>query len=252
MRSLLQSLALCLMWFTRIPLPGKIADAQRLQQQSLAWLPGIGILLGTLAIGLVDILSGFPIWVAALCALAFTTWLSGALHEDGWADGWDALGAGGDSAHKLRILKDPRLGTYGVTALVFSFALQGAGLVILYQHGKADLFVLAHAASRFPLSWIAWKIPYVRQNQEGKANFLRQKAEPWAWFVWMLWIPLFVGLSIENSVQFILVGITAALVSLFTILPWKRSLGGVTGDLFGFCQQAGLLAGLLVALWGTR
>lgn len=244
------SLVLCVMWFTRIPIPFRMPYSESLQQQSLAWLPGIGFLVGAVAYGTMKFATGWPTWFAALIGIALCVGITGALHEDGWADGWDAIGAGGDSSRKLSVLKDPRLGTFGVSALLFSLALQWGALTILAQHALLESFFLVQVASRWPLTWLAWKIPYLRKDGEGKAHFLRQKTEPWAWVVWVLWIPVLLYFGWAHGLQWWLVANAAMFTPILVALAWKKSLGGLTGDVFGFCQQAGLLTSLLVATWG--
>lgn len=244
------SFVLCVMWFTRIPMPFRMPYSESMQQQSLAWLPSIGFLVGAVACGTTAFATGWPTWFAALLGLALSMVLTGALHEDGWADGWDAIGAGGDTSRKLSVLKDPRLGTFGVAALVLTLALQWGALSILAEKAHLEYFVLAQIASRWPLPWLAWKIPYLRKDGEGKSHFLRQKTEPWAWVVWLLWIPILLCFGWNHGLQWWLVATVAMFTPILVGLAWKKSLGGITGDVFGFCQQAGLLTSLLVATWG--
>ncbi len=64
---------------------------------------------------------------AAALLLAFTAWITGGLHLDGLADTTDGLGGGRTPADALRIMKDSRVGAFGVislsVALVLKFAL---------------------------------------------------------------------------------------------------------------------------------
>lgn len=245
----IQSFLLAVMWFTRIPVPMRIPNADRLQQQSLAWLPAIGLLIGGLGYGVMYFAQAWGVSIASLVAVGLMLALSGALHEDGWADGWDALGSGSDAEKRLQVLKDPRLGTFGVIALVFSIGIQVLTLMKLQELQWLVLFPVLHAVSRYPLALLAWKLPYVRRDGEGKAGFLHQKPAWWDWVFWMLWIPFFVLCAQAWPLQWWIACGISIMVTMLAVIPWKRSLGGVTGDVFGFCQQAGLLAGLLVATW---
>jgi adenosylcobinamide-GDP ribazoletransferase len=91
-----------------------------------------GALIG-LAGGLVWWLAGLALSpvVAAGLALAAMIWLTGALHEDGLADCADGLGGGKTAAQALAIMRDSRVGSYGVLALVFSVGLRWAALAAL-------------------------------------------------------------------------------------------------------------------------
>ena len=60
---------------------------------------------------------GSPPWVAAALAVAATLAVTGCLHEDGLADTADGFGGGDTRERKLEIMRDSRIGTYGVCAL---------------------------------------------------------------------------------------------------------------------------------------
>ncbi len=83
--------------------------------------PVAGLLIGAIAGGLLAAAwtFGAPPLVAALLALAAMAALTGALHEDGLADTADGLG-GGSPERKLEIMRDSRVGAFGVLALVFA------------------------------------------------------------------------------------------------------------------------------------
>lgn len=68
--------------------------------------------------------------VAAACSLAALLLLTGALHEDGLADVFDALG-GATRERRLAIMRDSRIGTFGAAALMLTLAVRGAALVAL-------------------------------------------------------------------------------------------------------------------------
>jgi adenosylcobinamide-GDP ribazoletransferase len=70
--------------------------------------------------------AGFGPTVAALGLIFATTLLTGAMHEDGLADMADGFGGGQTRARKLEIMRDSRIGSYGVMALILTVALQVA------------------------------------------------------------------------------------------------------------------------------
>jgi len=250
MRDIRDSLILAVLWFTRIGLPLRATNISALQQQSLAWLPLVGALIGFFPWAVLTYANGWGNWITGLVALGVLLYLTGALHEDGWADGWDALGAGGSREKSLQILKDPRLGVFGVCALVFSLLMQWLCMVSLANLDRLWMIPLLHAVSRFPMAPMAWRIPYVRKNGEGKAEFLHEPAQRWAWVLWMAWIPVFALVALWGGLYALDAIVMTLLISCLAMVPWVRRLGGVTGDIFGFCQQAGLFAGLLFAVWG--
>ena len=62
--------------------------------------------------------------IAVLLGMATAVLLTGALHEDGFADTCDGLGGGWNAEERLRIMKDSRIGTYGALGLVFVVLLK--------------------------------------------------------------------------------------------------------------------------------
>ena len=92
--------------------------------RSLAWLPLVGVALGgaiaLAARGLEGRLDDGPAAVLIVAGWALAT---GAIHLDGLADSADALG-GGDRERRLAIMRDSRLGSFGVLALVLVVVLK--------------------------------------------------------------------------------------------------------------------------------
>ena len=74
---------------------------------------------------------GLPDLAAAALALGRERLLTGALHEDGLADVADGFGGGRDTAAKLEIMRDSRLGTYGALILLVSFAAKVSALAAI-------------------------------------------------------------------------------------------------------------------------
>ena len=106
--------------------------------------------------------------LTAVLALAALIGVTGALHEDGLADSVDAFGARGGREHMLEIMKDSRIGTYGVLALMTSFALRAISLtIILSVIGGWSTFVILigiAAASRAAMVWHWYGLPPARQG----------------------------------------------------------------------------------------
>ena len=93
--------------------------------RSMFWFPWVGALLGLIYwgawAGLTKIL---PFPAAAGVLLALTVWVTGGLHLDGLADTADGLGGGHTPADALRIMKDSRVGTFGVISLILALVLK--------------------------------------------------------------------------------------------------------------------------------
>ena len=129
---LMRGLLVALGFLTRIPVPVRVFDDACAQRTSLAWYPMVGLIVGALLTGVFIVLPReHALLSAALTLLAWVV-LTGGLHLDGLADSADAwVGGFGDRARTLEIMKDPRSGPAGVTAVVLLLLLKFAALARL-------------------------------------------------------------------------------------------------------------------------
>ena len=110
------------LFLTRIPVsplfPREEFDHRLALQKSVRFFPLVGLMIGCFTSVVFSSVSF--VWstaVAACIAIAAESWLTGAFHEDAFADATDALGGGWTKERVLEILKDSRHGTFGVLAL---------------------------------------------------------------------------------------------------------------------------------------
>jgi len=129
---LAQDIRLCFAFFTRLPVTWP-EDVPFSRLGPAMWaFPLVGWVVGAIST-LVGILSYLLIrdsYTAVIIMLATGLLLTGAMHEDGLADVADGFGGGSDRAAKLTIMKDSRIGTYGVLALMLAVLLKLHGLVL--------------------------------------------------------------------------------------------------------------------------
>ncbi|MCP3369491.1 adenosylcobinamide-GDP ribazoletransferase, partial [Bradyrhizobium cajani] len=114
-------------------------------------LPVAGLVVGLAGALVYKVASRFGLTpsLAALLALAATALITGALHEDGLADTADGLGGGRTRERKLEIMRDSRIGTYGVCALILTFGLRWSALATIANPWAVTLALCAaHAAAR--------------------------------------------------------------------------------------------------------
>lgn len=260
---------LALQYFTRIPLPAKLARwvgySEALQAACMRHLPAVGAVLGGLGTGvvcgIVHVLPYVPAaqWVAVLMGCCVVMYATGALHEDGLADLTDGLGGSSDREQALRIMKDSRIGSFGALALLCAVLLKVVLLVALLQVGLSLAvwgMLLGHVCSRWTPLWIAALLPHARPPENSKSSFADQ-GTPWVNVsVGTLWVlmALFVGLQVIDvqALVFSIVGLALPSVWMFCVL--KRRLQGFTGDALGATQQLselGFYFGLLCASVGV-
>ncbi|GAB4392593.1 MAG: hypothetical protein Tsb0032_08840 [Kiloniellaceae bacterium] len=253
-RAWLADLAAATRLLTRLPLPATSApepeaeegpNAQAASHPARCYpLVGLAIgLLAALAFALADWLA-LPAFAAALAALTVSILMTGALHEDGLADVADGFGGGRDRARKLAIMRDSRIGSYGVIALVLVLAARGGSLTTIAEPcAAAAALVAAHALSRAGLAPLMWALPNARG--EGLAAAAGRPGGGDA----------LVSLTIGLAATALLLDAAVALVAILACavvqsglaLQARRQIGGVTGDVLGAAQQLGEAAVLLVA-----
>src|SRR5947209_13356271 len=160
LRDWLDDLAAAAAFLTRLPVPW--GEGPPNLARAYRTFPLVGAVIGA-AIGAVDLLLlriGLPAIAAAALALGAASLLTGALHDDGLADIADGFGGGGDKAAKLAVMRDSRVGTYGVLVLVTAFVAKAGALAAL-PRGDVILALLAtHALARAPLAVLAATMAY--------------------------------------------------------------------------------------------
>src|SRR5271168_900982 len=156
---------------TRLPMPHPAEATPDGMARAQRAFPLVGALIG-LAGGLIDrgfLGMGIPALAAAALALGASAALTGALHEDGLADVGDGFGGGRDRAAKLSIMRDSRIGTYGVIVLLVGFSARLSALASLPVAAIVPALVVAHALARAAIPALAANMPFARDDGLGKS-----------------------------------------------------------------------------------
>ena len=249
-----------LQFLTRLPSPRWVGFEPEWLNQSARHFPAVGLLVGAVA-AFVLVLGHvlFTPAVAVGLSMAATLLLTGAFHEDGWADTCDALGGGASVGREraLVIMKDSRIGTYGAVGLVLMLGLKAATLVALPLALAVPALLFAHAASRAAaVALIRW-LPYAGDIEHAKAKPLAQRisgaglAVAWAWVLLLCLALIGVATRWEEPAVWPSVVLGLAFVAAATAWcgRWFRArLGGYTGDTLGATQQITELLALLAWL----
>lgn len=262
----IRHLLLALQFFTRIPVTGRLAAwvgySPELLRASAAHFPGVGWLVGAVAafgyavLGLLLPDSAFTPLLAAVLSTVLTVLLTGGLHEDGLSDVADGLGGGHTRERALEIMKDSRVGAFGVLALVLALLAKVALLALL---GDIDLGLAcaslfgAHVVSRFfPLGLIRL-LPYVSEAARAKSASLAGQIDTASLVVAALWLAAaLVLLQVAYPDVVWVAGLLGAFLAWLLMWVWlARRLQGYTGDCLGATQQVCELAfylGLAISL----
>ncbi|MER8729458.1 adenosylcobinamide-GDP ribazoletransferase [Mesorhizobium sp. M1227] len=243
-RQLLEDIALCLVFFTRLPLPG--TDFRGRSLAAAIWaapVAGLAVALAGALVYAVGTRLGLAEGPAAALTLAAILLATGCLHEDGLSDVADGFGGGKTRGRKLEIMRDSRIGAYGACALAVSLLIRWS--VLSGFAGPAHVFwalIAAHAASRGLLGAFMHLLPPARADGlSADAGTVSTETAG-------------IG-AVLGAVALLALGFSAAMFALillaFLFAAFRalclNQIGGQTGDTVGALQQLGEIAILLVA-----
>ena len=253
-----QHFLLAVSFLTRVPVHFKQEIEDNALSEASGYFALVGLLLGfALAVifGVASLI--LPPSVCVILTLALGILITGAFHEDGFADVWDGFGGGWTVSQKLSIMKDSRLGTYGASALILLLLLKFQLLSLLSDSSTQVLcaLVLGHTLSRAVATSIIGKLAYVQEDAQSKVKPVAMSLSSHAkdflaltslCVLFVLW--LFTPLSLMSVI--ILVAVLF-LTRQLCISWFKQQLGGYTGDCLGAAQQCCeiMIYLTLVALW---
>jgi adenosylcobinamide-GDP ribazoletransferase len=245
LRGLAADIEISILFSTRFRLERATpVTGQDIARASWAW-PIAGVLVGlvgALAYWIAAAVN-LPPFVAASLALTATLIATGCLHEDGLADAADGLG-GASRERKLDIMRDSRIGTYGVCALVLSLLLRVGALASLPNAGRVALaLIAAHGAARALMPAFMRAVPPARLD--GLAAEAGRPPRDSVTVAAVLGLALLLlGLGIKaGPIALLLLIVTFAVMRHLSM----KAVGGQTGDVTGALEQVGEIVVLLSA-----
>jgi len=246
LRQRLTEIKLGFVFLTRLPLRHDTPVGKGDLAQALWAAPLVGVvvaLIGAIVFSAALALH-IPLLPAAVLTVAATVLVTGGLHEDGLADVADGFGGGDTRERKLEIMRDSRIGTYGVCALILSFMLRVCSIAELGDDAAVlAALIAAHAGSRamVPL--------FMQIVLPARADGLAADAGAPSSAVSLA------AVLIGAAALIGALGIVAGLVTLALLaaagvfMAWLcwRHIRGQTGDVLGALEQGGEMIVLLVA-----
>ena len=233
-------------YLTIVPLPGRTTHGVDALGRAAGWFPVVGLGLGLVLVGVERVTSVlFPSLLAAL--LTVTAWkvLTGGLHLDGLADCLDGL-VGKDAEHRLRIMRDSRIGVFGAVGLILFLLLEIAAVAELPAGLRWRALLVLPALARATPPLLARCFPPAKVEGHGALfrSSLSAGGPPVALALALALVAAGLGVA----------GLLAAGAGLVAALAFAgfmaARLGGVTGDVLGAAIEVTELAGLLaVSAW---
>ncbi len=215
-------------FLTTLPVPSHALPPDALRRAGV-WFPAVGLLIGALLAGVAWGLGRlFPPAVMAVLVVALWAALTGGLHLDGLADCGDGLLPPVRRERRLEIMRDPRVGAFGVTVLVLVLLLKVAAL--------ASLAVTWPALLLAPI-WARWLILTAARRPPARPEGMGASLGPVLdgrrlALAALLPLALTGGVGVWHWSVIAAAG-AAVLAALGVLWLAQRRLGGVTGDVFG-------------------
>ena len=208
--------------------------------RAVGFFPVVGLVLGGILYGLDAGLRWiFPTPVVAVLILAVWLLFTRALHIDGFMDTCDGLFGGFTPERRLEIMRDSRVGAFGVA---------GGGILLLAKYAaivsltNTSGLLLAPVLGRWVLSMAVFAFPYAREKGLGRdmKDHVRVPQVVLAAVVAVLAAWFFAGPI--GLLAFALCGIMLWLGAGFIL----RRIPGLTGDSYGaLCELTELLVLLI-------
>jgi adenosylcobinamide-GDP ribazoletransferase len=229
----LKSILFAFYQLTRLPLPG-VPFEEKSCGRSTAFFPAVGLILGLILVALARGAQWcFPDQVRAALIVFSLVVLTGGIHLDGFMDSIDGLFSGRSQERKLEIMRDSRVGAFGVIGAICLLLAKYTLLLGLPDKVLIPVLVAVPALSRWCMVIAVTSFPYARP--EGLGKVYNAQAGNKELLAATLIAALVAGISINLlGAWLILAG------GSFTYLACRRitrELGGMTGDTYGFINE---------------
>ena len=219
----MKSFILAISFFTRIPFI-KVEFDENSFAKAVKWSPIVGLIIGGILFSISYVLQDFDKIVVNIIIVAAYITITGALHLDGLSDTCDGIFSGREKDRILEIMRDSRVGTFGVISL----ALWLASMLILLNFLPREVLIIFPVIGKGAPIISAYFANYVRSEGLGKIFAANSKK-----------IEIAIAITISLGISLILgiVGLISSIIALVSVYVatsyFKKIIGGITGDTMG-------------------
>jgi adenosylcobinamide-GDP ribazoletransferase len=250
-RAALAPPVLAFQFLTAVPLPLGVPATPADLGRALSFFPLVGAALGLVLAGTDAALRlALPAAVVSVLVVTAGALLTGGLHLDGLMDSADGVFGGRTPVRRLEIMRDSRVGSFGVLAGAFQVLLKVTTLAALGVEVRGQALIAALVAGRLAMVLAVWFFPYARPDGLG-AGF-KAGVRPAGVAAAVVVAAVACGLALGLA-GLLLLAATGAVVALTGRWLAARLGGGLTGDTYGALSEVAEVAVLLGALaWFGR
>lgn len=228
------------MFYTRIPVPSWMTHDEEMLNKATIYFPVIGWIVGGVsALSLWGFSLLWPWPVAVLLSMVVSVLLTGAFHEDGFADVCDGFGGGWTQLRILEIMKDSRVGVYGAAGLGLMLGLKFLLLQSFDLPQALIALAIAHPTSRFTALTFIYTHEYCREDALSKVKPLAKQLQFSEMLLALVFavIPLLALVVWQSNWMYLGVLVPLVLVKLYLGRYFQKWIQGYTGDCLGATQQ---------------
>lgn len=231
MKTAIKRLVLMLQFFTRIPINLRLAASVEDYGRGLVFAPLVGIvigaILGAIAFGLGYIFSRSM--VAAIVLVIYIL-VTGGLHLDGLGDTFDGLFSNRPKERILEIMRDSRVGTNAVLAIVSVLLLNFVALSEINSAYFLRVIILMPMAGRIGSLVSSSVSTYARKGEGLGKSFIDYCGRKE--LIWGLLIYIVISLLTLDYKMWIVLTIPP-ISAFFLIKGFSKKIDGATGDILG-------------------
>ncbi|OPZ71874.1 MAG: Cobalamin synthase [Firmicutes bacterium ADurb.Bin456] len=218
---------------TRLPLPC-VTFEEKSCGRSTAFFPAVGLILGLiLAMLALGAQWCFPDQVRAALIVSSLVILTGGIHLDGFMDSIDGLFSGRSRERKLEIMRDSRVGAFGVIGVICLLLAKYTLLLGLPGKVFTPVLIAVPALSRWCMVIAVTTFPYARP--EGLGKIYNDRAGKIELLAATLIAALVAGISLNLLGAWLF--FTGGAFTCLACRRITRELGGMTGDTYGFINE---------------
>lgn len=234
MRGQLKAFLTAIMFLTRVPCPAWVSHGEGGSGDAVVYYPVVGCLVGSVGAAVYWLVSlGYPPLTAALAGIAATAIVTGAFHEDAFADVCDGFG-GWTPERRLEIMRDSRVGAFGVVGLILLVGLKASLLASLPISAAVMALFVGHAVARWSSLAAIALFPRASDAASLASSFARTVTAP----------RLFAATIFAVGISLLAGPVTALTLLILTLLFcyaagrfFRGWLGGLSGDCLGAISQ---------------
>jgi len=222
-------------FLTRLPVPQEVQVGPDALANSTVFFPLVGLLVSAGAIILNHVFSRFVAHdVVIVIILVFLVAITGGLHEDALADAADGFGGGWGKDQILHIMRDSRVGSFGVLAIALALLARFVFLSNIPPQRFDSYLVAGQVTSRWTALPLAFFLPPARE-QDGQGARVAGKITTFSLVTGTLLTIVIVGVALGTKALW--VGLAAVVITGAAGAYYRRRIGGVTGDCLGATNQ---------------